>query len=276
MKFINKIAVLITCHNRKLKTLQCLNNLYAQQGISILFKFDVFIVDDGCTDNTATEIRNQLPDIKIIAGNGNLYWNRGMHLAWETAVATKEYDYYLWLNDDTFLYDNAINELLLKKTLDEIVCGSTQSDTNNTATYGGYNNPSNKIVLPNGKFQNVDYCNGNFVLIPKAVFKIVGNLDPFFHHAIGDFDYTLRAKKLGVKLYVAPIYIGTCESHSSVPRWRSTSENLTNRLKFLYAPTSGCHPFQYFVFDKRHNGVLIAIFHFMSIHLRAIIPKLWK
>ena len=276
MKLRRTIAVLITCHNRKLKTLQCLKNLYAQQGINLLFKLDIYLVDDNSTDGTFNEINLIYPNVNLIKGNGYLYWNRGMHLAWKTAVATKEYDYYLWLNDDTFLYENAINDLLLKQSKNEIICGTTRSAISDFATYGGYNNPNKKILFPNGKFQSVDYCNGNFVLIPNAVFKIVGNLDPFFHHAIGDFDYTLRAKKFGVKLYVAPNFIGTCESHSSEPRWRSTSEKLTNRLRLLYAPTSGCHPFQYFVFDKRHNGFFLASLHFMSIHLRAVIPKLWK
>lgn len=276
MDHILNIAVLLTCYNRKNKTLKCLRKLYAQQGLNINYAQEVFLVDDSSTDGTAQQIAIEFPKVKIIEGNGNLYWNRGMHLAWETAVATREYDYYLWLNDDTFLFENAIAEMLFCLPANSIISGTTSSFVHKNPTYGGFNDSTKDLIKPTGQFQECGHINGNCVLISNKVFQLVGNTDPIFHHALGDFDYGLRAKKLGVKLYVAPNYIGTCESHSSIPGWRSTSETLFNRFKYLYAPASGCHPFQYFVFDKRHNGLGIAILHIISIHIRAIIPGLWK
>lgn len=270
------IAVLLTCHNRKEKTLKCLQALFNQQGLNDDFFIKVFLVDDASTDGTAAAINIQFPEVNIIPGNGDLYWNRGMHLAWQTAVTTKEFDYYLWLNDDTFLCDNAIKILVLATFDNAIVCGTTQSIADKKITYGGFRKNPDRLLMPNGEFQECDYCNGNCVLISKAVFAVVGNLDPVFHHAVGDFDYSLRAKKLGVELYVAPAFIGICESHTELPKWRSPSVSLFKRVKSLYTASSGCYPPQFFVFDKRHNGLLIATVHFFSIHLRAIIPSLWK
>ena len=103
------VAVLLTCHNRKFQTLQCLESLFLQQRLNVDFRIEVFLVDDASTDGTAYETRIQYPEVNIIQGNGNLYWNRGMRLAWETAASKNKYDYYLWLNDDTFLKPNAIN-----------------------------------------------------------------------------------------------------------------------------------------------------------------------
>ena len=242
------IAVLLTCHNRRDKTIACLTALH-NCTLPDGYSFSVFMVDDGSTDGTSTAVANAFPKAKIIQGNGNLFWNRGMHLAWQTAIATQVFDYYLWLNDDTFLVKEALDILLQKAFNNAIVCGTTQSIKDQKATYGGYIKSPNKLLLPNGKFQECDYFNGNCILIPKEAFDIVGNLDSVFHHAVGDFDYSLRARKLGIELYVAPVYIGTCESHTELPKWRSPKISVVNRLKSLYSATSGCYPPQFFVFD---------------------------
>jgi glycosyltransferase involved in cell wall biosynthesis len=62
------IAALITCHNRKAKTLACLSSLY-NCTMPENYAFDVFLVDDGCTDGTADIIREKFPQINIIQGN---------------------------------------------------------------------------------------------------------------------------------------------------------------------------------------------------------------
>jgi GT2 family glycosyltransferase len=276
MTFCFSFAVLISCHNRKEKTFRCLKALFEQIGLDKEFILEVFLVDDGCTDGTPEAIRQNFPQVNIIQGDGNLYWNRGMHLAWETASKVRDFDYYLWLNDDTFLFENGLITLFFDFFPKSIVCGVTQSSTNEASTYGGFKTKPRKLITPNGSYQNADYCNGNCVLIPKYVFKKLGNLDPIFHHALGDFDYGLRARKNGIEIKVAPEFVGICEIHETVPKWRSNYLSMIYRLKNLYTPLSGCYPPEFFVFDKRHHGIFVACLHFVAIHLRSICPKLWS
>lgn len=269
---ILKIGVLLTCHNRKDKTLHCLQSLFEQQGLGIDFTFAVFLVDDGSTDGTADAIKIKFPSVNVIQGDGNLYWNRGMHLAWQTAASTADFDYYLWLNDDTFLENDAVKTLLIEKFDNAIVCGSTHSPENKKITYGGFRKNPDRLLMPNGEFQNCNYLNGNCVLISKKVFEMVGNLDPVFQHALGDFDYGLRAKKMGIVLYVAPKFVGVCESHTEAPLWMSPSVKIKERIKNLYSASSGCYPPEFFIYDKRHNGLLSACFHYFTIHLKVWFP----
>lgn len=114
------------------------------------------------------------------------------------------------------------------------------------------------------------------VLISREVYTKVGNLNPIFHHAVGDFDYSMGAKKLGIELFVEPHFIGICESHDTLPKWRDGSLTVIKRIKNLYSASRGCYPTEFFVFDRRHNGVLVACFHYFTIHLRAIIPSFWQ
>lgn len=106
-----KLAVLMTCHNRKDKTMTCLSSLYkASQPID--YSIDVFLVDDGSTDGTGEAVKEKYPEVNIIKGDGSLFWNQGMRLAWNVASSRCSYDFYLWLNDDVILFEHALRELI--------------------------------------------------------------------------------------------------------------------------------------------------------------------
>src|SRR5690606_28526490 len=191
---MKSIAILLTVHNRKMKTLQCLAGLY-QQILETDNQLDVYLTNDGCTDGTSDVVSRRFPEVNIITGSGNLYWNRGMHTAWKEAVRVKEYDYYLWLNDDTVLEDRALLTLLdtsVKVDNKSIVVGTTKSQKDGSITYGGRSSYG-KLINPSESYQPCSFFNGNIVFIPNTVYKIVGMNDPFFHHSLGDFDYGLRA-----------------------------------------------------------------------------------
>jgi GT2 family glycosyltransferase len=271
------IAVLMTCHNRKELTLQCLNNLFEQKGVGLSVSINVFLVDDASTDGTAEAITASFPNVNIIQGNGNLYWNRGMHLAWQTAALTKDFDYYLWLNDDTFLFEDALLNLLKIAQMynnESAICGSTISLITNTISYGG-NSKEGKLLIPNGEIQESYSFNGNVVLIPKSVYQIVGILDKRFPHAIGDFEYALRIRKYKLKSFITDIFIGSCEGNEKLPNWCSTLIPFSKRLLSLYSPLGNSHPYYFFIFENRHYGVVTALKHFITIHIRVLLPQLW-
>ncbi|WP_162418343.1 glycosyltransferase family 2 protein [Cyclobacterium roseum] len=276
-----KIAVLMTCHNRKEKTLLCLENLFNQKGLNSNIGCHVYLVDDGSIDGTAIAVKKKFSEITTLKGDGNLYWNRGMHKAWSEA-SKKNYDFYLWLNDDSFLYDFALTELVVSsESFDHksIICGTFESaKEKGTFSYGGRYFLNNKYYpnVPNGELSTCDLINGNCVLIPDFVFQKVGNLDLTFRHAVGDIDYGLRAKKEGIVLYCTKVYVGTCEKNIKLPKWQISQTPLKERIRNLYSPLGYSPPMEYFIFEKRHFGYHIAIKHFISIHIRLLFPNWWK
>ena len=206
------IAVLLTVFNRKEKTIQCLKRLY-----NILplegYLVDVSLTDDGCTDGTPEAVAEQFPQVNIIHAKGDLFWNRGMWTAWDTAAKTTDYDFYLWLNDDTFVYDNMLKVLTdsaVETNEKTIIVGATESTDHSVITYGG-RLQNGSIPKPDGDLTKVDYFNGNIVLIPRAAYKVLGNLDHYFTHSKGDFDYGMRAKKAGIAMYQCGMVLGECD-----------------------------------------------------------------
>ncbi len=271
-----EIAVLLTVHNRKDKTLDCLSCVYSQQ-VPEKYTVDVYLTDDGCTDGTPEAIREQFPQVYIVQGDGNLYWNRGMYTAWETASKAKDYDYYLWLNDDTHLFEDAIEKLLtcsveyLNKAI--IVGATVDTATHNKVTYGG--RIKGKIPKPKGDIKEVDYFNGNIVLVPQAVYQVLGNLDRYFTHSKGDFDYGLRAKNSGIKLYQVGETLGECDEHESLDTWCNPNVPFKKRWSLLHRP-NGMPPKETFYLEKRHIGLLKASFHYITVYIRCFFPIIWK
>lgn len=271
------IAALLTVHNRKEKTLSCLHKLFEQNSIDD-HQLDVYLTDDGCTDGTIEAVSKQYPSINIIHGTGNLFWNRGMHLAWKTASRTNDYDFYLWLNDDTIMEQNALSTLLktsAKFNNEAIIVGTTTALNNHQEiTYGGRNRKGN-LLEPSDKPIRCNFFNGNIVLFPRYVYKKVGLNDPFFHHALGDFDYGFRASRAGIKSIVAPSTLGQCDEHNERPTWCNPQKAFKQRWKTFRSPL-GQNPEEFFIFEFRHNGLPKACFHYLTNHLRVLYPSLWN
>ncbi len=275
MKIVSEIAVLITCHNRIESTISCLNALFNCR-LPNNINIEVFLVDDGSTDGTSEAVKNNFPRVNLIAGKGNLFWNRGMHLAWEKAKNNRDFDFYLWLNDDTILKFNAIDVLLHDSELknnQSIICGVCQSVNSDKITYGGYDESNHKKIIPNGYPQICYFFNGNIVLVPRIVFQRIGNLDNYFHHQFGDFDYGLRALKKNISSWISSEIIGYCEDEG-LKKWCNPTFTFLKRLKVFYTPL-GMSPLQHFIYANRHWGTFKAIKSFIMQHIRLIFPSVW-
>jgi len=235
------ITVLLTVYNRINNTIRCLQSLYAQEGS---WDFRVFLVDDGSTDNTRQILKEIFPKVCVIPGNGNLYWNKGMLLAWSES-ARLECHAYLWLNNDTYLKPYALKKLIdtMKVQLRDtgkqgVVVGACHSkisaDQTPVTTYGGRNLKG--LIEPASKPVPVPFMNGNVVLVAKDVFTSIGNLSDVYHHAWGDYDYGIRANRAGFPVWLAPGHLAICDSNGVRP-YRDIKRSFNARIEALRAPT---------------------------------------
>jgi GT2 family glycosyltransferase len=273
-----KLAVLITCHNRKHKTLRCLESidkLNAPKEVNII---EIFLVDDGSIDGTSEAIRENFSHVNIIQGTGDLYWNKGMRLAWNTAASQDSYDFYLWVNDDVVLGTNALIELLecygqayALYNKDSIIVGAFCTNFEKREfSYGG--RLSDKNIIPNGKIQECKFINGNTVLIPKEIFLSIGNLSSDYTHSMGDYDYGLRATASGYRSISTKKFIGTCTPNKGL--WHDQSIKLKKRLELFYSPR-GLNYKEYVVFRKKFWKSKWILFS-LKVYFRVLFPTMYN
>lgn len=263
---MDRIAFLLTCYNRKAKTEQCLRSLF-----QIVPYADVYLVDDGSTDGTGEMVKENFPMVNLIEGSGDLYWARGMHKAWTEALK-KNFDYYVWLNDDIILNQDFLEELMSchKEAGEKSVITGIITDANtNEVIYGG-TDAENRLNPITGQIQPVRNMNGNVVLVPKCVVDQIGIIDPHFHHAVGDIDYGYTAQENGIKVMTTrkAVAVGYKNDFDRLRKWNT---NIIDRYRCLYSPM-GSHPGIGFYFFKKHFGLIKGIEYFVYLHMVNLLP----
>ena len=274
-----KIAAILTCFNRKEKTIACIEQLKNQ--VSHGVDLSVIVTDDGSTDGTADAISKRWNDVTVLFGDGNLYWTRGMRLAMDFAMVQKV-DFIWWVNDDTMMDSDALSRMLSvftdKKTSESdapIIVGAIRDEKSQKLTYGGFLH-TNPVIHPlrfqflpvSDTPQRCDVFNGNCVLIPAKVVETIGPLDTASIHSTGDFEYALRARKFGFEAWVVPNYVGRCSRNPEKGTWKDMSLSLLKRYKLLFS-TKGIPVSQRFHYYKKHGGPFW-IFIFPLVYFRPI------
>ncbi len=215
-----KISVLIPVFNGIEYTKECIRNLNQQIQEINNTPVEIILVDDGSVDGTSDWIMENFPEVKILYGDGGLWWsgsiNKGMQYAFETLAA----DAVLWWNNDILAGDNYFSILIRELSAGNlnVVLGSKvyqASSQDMVWGMGGYFNTVNgkkgmhafnvkdsiKLESP----LNADWLPGMGTVITRNVYDSIGLLNnddfPQYH---GDSDYTFRAKKAGYIIKVLP------------------------------------------------------------------------
>ena len=202
---------------------------------------DVYLVDDGSTDGTAESVVGLKDErINVIRGDGRLYWAKAMRKAWDVAVTRKhDWDGYLWLNDDTFLNDGAVQRLFAANDGQRIVVGDL-ANGKGEIVYG---------LRDGGMFT------GNCVFVPRKVYERLGMICGEYSHAWADSDYAILARKIGVRVVSAGV-VGYAEGHPNRPRL--TGLSLRERIKQLTDP-KGWNLHDLWLYRRRNWGYCAAI-----------------
>lgn len=276
-----QIAVLLTCYNRREKTLEFLKSLVGQDYFSLL-DIDIYLLDDASTDGTGTAVKNEYPFIHVVEGTGSLFWAGGMRTVWRYAMAIRSYNLYLIFNDDVVLFDDSLERLITQYShLDgkgTIMVGSTMSRETKKLTYGGnihYNikhckyyraePDTNKAIVCHS-------CNANILLVDKATVDKMGIFPDYYVHCLADFDYTITAYKSGINVLIAPGYYGYCEDDHGA-NWKSGNIPLRKRIDYLYSPKGLAYK-EYLYYIRKHfpSDYFVS---FIKLWLKTFFPILW-
>lgn len=291
-----KIATILTCYNRKEKSVRCLTELLrvtdaynAKHGENNI-ELSVYLTDDASSDGTAEAVAEvcEGKDFHLCQGDGNCFWAGGMRLAWREAIKRhEEWDFYLLLNDDTTVFDNVFEQLMtcheyaLEKYSKPGVYSGCTCDENNTdiVTYSGdVMNLKTKgwdRLLPNGKPQMVDMTNANILLVEKSVVDAIGIFHDGYIHGAADQDYGMTARRTDIPVLITPDVSGYCEYDHVTEQYvckNLMKMNFKERKAYVYKPNHSDK--DYLLFIKRNMPER----YYISIVLRKIrlyFPKLY-
>jgi GT2 family glycosyltransferase len=228
------IATILTCYNRREKTVHCLQNLFraashynAASTPEEQLEIVVFLTDDGCTDGTADAVRQVCVghELHIVQGDGQCFWAGGMRLAWSEAMKQQEkWQYFLLLNDDTFVNDDCFKYLFEAHAYSLATYGKSgiysgiTCDTQDESiiSYGGYVWTNyllgkHRILKPTGTPQRCDKANSNIMLVHESVVKAQGIFYDGYTHNAADYDYSIQAVKHDFPVLVTSSVCGICE-----------------------------------------------------------------
>ena len=290
-----KIAAILTCFNRREKTLSCLKALlmaieahHARQEENI--SLSAFLTDDGCTDGTVEAVRQLMKgrNLRIIQGDGHLYWAGGMRAAWREAMAHDSHDYFLLLNDDTTIHPHCLTELFSAERYCETAFGQEGIVSGITCapgdpmkiTYGG-------DVIPN-KFSGrsirlgvsesprmVDVTNANILLVPGSVVGTIGIFHDGFSHSRADNDYSMLARRKGIPVVITAGICGECENDHGDPeelRQKIISMTLAERKAYFRHPLHSTSDYLTFI---RRNAPLRYPLSCLFSAMRTYLPRLY-
>ena len=292
------ISAVLTCHNRREKTLACLKGLFKAAdfaGQAAVQHLIVFLTDDGCTDGTAEAVSQSFPgrDIRITRSEDDLFWARGMCLSWRRALQEEpQTDFFLLLNDDTSLLPDGLNTVIetqsyccLQTGQEGLVSGLTCSPADaEQVTYGGLRWRNrwlgiNELVRPQGEPLPCDETNANILLVPRSVVERIGIFHDGYRHSSADFDYSLRARRCGIPAFVTGRPCGTCE-RDHPDQWakqrRLMQMTLPERKAYFRHPLTSMH--DHLLFTRRNLPLrlpVVLLGRFMNIYCPGLYNRLF-
>jgi glycosyltransferase involved in cell wall biosynthesis len=208
------IAIVIAVHNRIAHTVQCLQSIRR----STFKKFAVYVVDDGSTDGTQAVLAERYPEVKVLQGDGNLWWTRAVNAGVRRALRDGA-RYILLLNNDNLLSQHTLEELLRVSQLhNDAVTGSVvvyQDKGERRIKHASLHNCVDRGIKARNPFYDrlvqevpetlpTEILSGQGSLIPRWVFERVGLFDAArFPHYMGDFDFFMRCGRRNIPMFVA-------------------------------------------------------------------------
>ena len=208
-----RIHVIIPVHNRLSMTRSCLKQIGQQ---SIADRLSITVVDDGSRDGTRKMLATEFPDIRVIEGDGELFWAGAAAKAIEELRADfTAGDFFLMVNNDARLSPESIETLVATSEAYGRAGVAPAAISDGQAISTGWA-PGSSTILNNFERQFDVMTNGGNAVEVKALFgrcslfpveildpPNVGNYDAeTFRHYYGDTDFCQRAGAAGFRFFV--------------------------------------------------------------------------
>jgi len=203
-----KVAVIIPTHNRCESALRAIESLVQDN----YRNKQIYLVNDGSSDNTREKVLQRYPQVIICQGNGNLWWSGAINLGLAYALKS-DCNLVLWLNDDNCVDVNTINIMVdahQQCGKNSVIASRTLSLQTKDVEWAGepprwHPDFQNwQMFDSNDEIHSLQHPpGGRGVLFPLQCFVQLGLVDAHnFPHYWADHDFHYRAMKAGYNYYL--------------------------------------------------------------------------
>jgi GT2 family glycosyltransferase len=225
------VSIVVPAYNRMALTRQFLQSFQ----LVTYPNFEIIVVDDGSTDGTPEMIARDFPRVRLLRQSGNLWWTKATNIGIRDALA-RNARYILTINDDVTVEPGFLSALVAHAGLHpRTLVGSLiyrHAQPSMLWYAGGTLGHLSGNLTHRTAFdpRPPAWLTGMGTLIPVTAFDEIGLYDEdHFPQYAADADFSLRAKKHGWSLAIAPgtaIWNRTEESSQLVIRKRVTLQTL--------------------------------------------------
>lgn len=215
------LSIIIVSWNVKDKLKDNLNALFKSHDNTW---FEVFVVDNNSSDGTALMIKQEFPQVKMIANQENL----GFAKACNQGIKQAQGDFILLLNPDMKVFPDALGKMVewMKQNKQAWVAGCHLVDEQDNTVKHARRFPAiwdqlaivlklphllpgilNKYLRKDfdySKFVGVDSIRGGFFMTRSEVIKKIGMLDERYFLWFEEVDYCKRVKQAGGEVWYTP------------------------------------------------------------------------
>jgi len=284
------VSVCIVNYNNQELLARCLDSVLVE---SKEVSLEVLVADNGSTDDSVAWLKQVHPEIRLFENGANL----GFGAASNQLIRASSGEHLLLLNNDCVLSPACLQQLLLCQASDRnigitgcrVLTGSKvlQPTCDSIGPMGfllpnvrkaidshflSFGKPGKsqmarmrRYEIRNGydRVHEADFVAGVCMMIRRAVFQSIGELDENFFLYYEDVDYCLRARQAGWKVVYTPL--GTA-SHFVQPKERKSAPERVRMESWWSA----------YYFVRKHYGRNWASALFLRYLLQSIAALLWQ
>ncbi|MBC8103828.1 MAG: glycosyltransferase family 2 protein [Cytophagales bacterium] len=241
-------------------TIACLSSLAAQEGVDL----EPLVLENASGDGSAEKIRSAHPGVGLIESETNTGFAGGNNLAIRHALQGS-CDYLFVVNPDTVMEPDCLRQLLAcaQANPDAAVVGPAiywyedRSVPLFTGSTLDFDAPSMHHLTTdvrkehNASCREVPWTTGCAMLIRADLFRRIGGFDERFFCYYEDVDWSLRAKRIGLKCLLCPKAILYHKEGNTAKKFRMTTKyyNDRNLLLLMWKHSTGRTRLKFFVYD---------------------------
>jgi len=178
--------------------------------------FKVVVIDNGSTDGSYNYVKCNFPMVKIIRIEKNQGYSGGFNYGLNYAFNEEKADFVIITNNDVKADNSLISSLVevavTKKDAGFItgkvyyydtpeILQSVGKSGDKKFWRGGHIGNSEKDIGQYDKVAEIDWCDDIYWLVSKDLYHKTGGYDTNFQFQAEDFDWQVRAKSIGYKIY---------------------------------------------------------------------------